>query len=695
MTEATIIKTEQEVNATMENNEKELSKLELKIKELEEKENLSRVEKSILESLKKEQAENDKNKDIKEDLKELEKTLEELNDKEDKDEYDLKIISELKTEMAKINKYINEQNKVEEKPILMENGKYFPTMNRHLYNACNVLSGKGFNDFTYVFNMTEKQTTYTEISKSNGTFKELNAKGFYKSVSVAYFKQFGSPLNFDTKAIKIDPETGEFEKYTANNGQEYFKTVNEKEILEGSLREVHGVVFTLQEEPLSTFTNEYNGREYFNAKCDPVKIRKLKQKCKNKSKIKKITKETARENGYPHVYAYYHNLINPNDPKNQGKIRGGDEDDDIMSLIFNRYAYILQTGKKVFTYPIFCSEQGLGKGEHNENFINWIFGDELSGLSSNDALSEQFNGQLRSKLYVAINEVFVERKDWDKVSMRLKALTDKKMEVRAMQKDRFNEELLASIEMYSNSDTPFKIEMSDRRAIPIWGGEFLPDFCARLGYEDTAVFIDKMKEEMESFVIDLLRLELKEQMARIGIIFSDFRKDIINRTNSIVDVVVDAVKNQKISEIQTIFQDIDEDLLKELTDHISNGFVTTKDCNIIGNELLDNYGQDLIENENDKNSGGKTPTQKKIFWDRRLGKVKNEKYINEEGKETSKDIRILKGYKKGNLEKCFNVYVESTKNNSFDNLTLDIDDDFSADNIKENNTKQADFLDNL
>jgi hypothetical protein len=683
------------------------SKLELKIIELEEKEKLSRVEKSILNSLKKEF----ENKKIEEgnagDLEEMKEELDELNDKEDKDEIDLKMIDEIKLEMAKINKSINEKNKVEQTPILMENGKYFPSMNRNLYEAVSCLKTGGFKNFCYVKDITEKVSSYVEISKSNGSFKELNKSNFIESVSMAYFSQFGKHLNLNEKSQKIDSETGEFEKYLANNGQEYYEKYDEGKTLTSCLEKVHGVVYTLQQNNLKSYVNEFNGRKFFNAKCDPVKIRILKKKVAKMSKIKKITKETAKAGGYTHVYAYYHNLINPKGSMNQGKIREGNDDDDLMSLIFNRKAYVIQTGKKSQTYPVFCSIPGLGKGIHNEEFWNKIYGDELSGLSSNDALSEQFNAQLRSKLYVAINELNVERKDWNKVSQRMKALTDPKMEVRAMGKDRFNEELLASFEMYSNSDTPFKLELKDRRAIMIWGGEFLPDFCARIGYTDTSVFVDKVREEMDFFIIDLLRLEVREQMAKIGIIFSDFRKDLMKRTNSIIDIVVEAIKEKNISEIATIFEDIDEEDLKEIIDHISHNFLTVKDCNIIGSELMSNYDVSLsIGGKDEKNKDARSNTHNKAFWDKKLGSENNlgngnpvykQNYTNTEGKRTSVDIRPLKGYQKSDLEKSFNVYVKHTYQNTFegDDLMIDYNDDFSIENIQSKTSKIDDFLNNL
>lgn len=599
-----------------------------------------------------------------------------------------KEISEEKLELEKAKKEIQELKKLKEEEaksvaaetaIKMPSGRYFPSENEQLATLqMDSPRGLVFDTFTYVYDLSRDRSPFVQVSNYNGTTKELTYKNFIDDIKMSFWHDYGEILRIRPKARQINREDGSFvldEKGHCTN-------VSEVQILINMMDKVHGFMYTPNEKHQAVYHSRENGRCFYNTFCAPKKLKDLKEKSKNLSRIDKITPKTAVENGYPTIYAFYKNLLNPNNEDNKGRIKYGKEDDDVMDLFLNKEAYMLQTLNKTNTYFIFSSEQqGVGKGAHYKNLREYLLGDERSHMAGSDALLEDKNGYMMGKMFICFDEVVVGEKDSpDKVYNRIKGLIEKKLDIRAMYSDRVNAQAPFNFEIFSNYDIVMKIAYGDRRANCIKAGAYLGEtLFHKLGLDGYEEFEKQFKKEVDNFAIDLLRINYNTNMAVNGIVYNEYRDRLIRNTNSRKDIVKDLVEHNQIGKLKNFFDGTaHQEKLEKMLEHVERRFLMAEDIDFMTNELY----EDLKMNENN--------FDKNLVWSRMFGEYKTVDFKTDDGSRTSKKIKKLSGFERKNLVNYFTTYNEEKDIDLPDDS--DFDDDFNSDKLSIEKDEEKDDL---
>jgi hypothetical protein len=139
----------------------------------------------------------------------------------------------------------------------------------------------------------------------------------------------------------------------------------------------------------------------------------------------------------------------------------------IMHLVDNdmeSYKYIIKWLANAVQYRNYCilatiGEQGVGKGRLFD-IMKIIFGDSNWCETGNRLISERFNGQLKNKRVIYLDEAAVKSQEQEE---RLKVLVNNSLEVEAKGKDAEHITNFASIYFSSNSMDAIRLEDKDRR----------------------------------------------------------------------------------------------------------------------------------------------------------------------------------------------------------------------------------------
>lgn len=348
---------------------------------------------------------------------------------------------------------------------------------------------------------------------------------------------------------------------------------------------------------------------------------------------------------------------------------------------------------------LLSSDQGVGKNTYYEHFIQYIMGKEKAYLSSGDALNEQYNGYMAGKLYIAFDEAKVNAKEnAEAVATRMKKFTNNEIEMREMRTDRYNAPASFNVDIFTNEDILMKVEYSDRRCICIKSGKNLADKLIAMGFETFDEFTKVFKKQVDNLIIDLLCLNYNENMAINGVIYNNYRKRIIRKTNTRISILLQLIKDRKLNELSAFFQDTPSEEKSKLDDlllHVKYNFLTTSDTNFMLKEIYD----DFSEKSND--------FSKTKFWNDNIGELDPVNYTNEEGHYTSTTVRKLNGFKNKDYQTVINLYSRATQTtqmeieadslDQFENEDLDLeqDDEFEPDLLEEKKVKKQSLYDML
>ena len=291
---------------------------------------------------------------------------------------------------------------------------------------------------------------------------------------------------------------------------------------------------------------------------------------------------------------------------------------DRMNYFTNWLAYGFQTKKKSGTSIISKGTQGTGKGVIFEEIIKYAVGERYVTTLDNEALKSRFNGELENKLFILANEIKADFREGNTIYERLKMyITDPTI--------RFEEKNIKArsipnffnIWFHSNNDVPLQIQGGDRRyTVFNTKSKKLTEVSTELGHEHIRFFIDEIKKERDSFIIDLMRLKYDMALATTPMP-TDEKELIYEASMSKIEVMSDKIKKHDIeyfrdvvgdfydsSDLHEVRQEIFKTMIIENTDDLIIEIQKQFNGNYIKNDLSKVLYKILVnEDEKDRKIG--------------------------------------------------------------------------------------------
>lgn len=190
-------------------------------------------------------------------------------------------------------------------------------------------------------------------------------------------------------------------------------------------------------------------------------------------------------------------------------------DFDRKKYFLNWLSCALVTRKKNRTAIVLKGIQGSGKGVLWEQIIEYAIGKNYCATISNDDLKSQFNDKLENKLFILANEIQGDFRDGNTSYEKLKMyITDSELRLEQKKIDARRVENYFNVLISSNNTTPLQIQGSDRRyTVYETSSRKLKDIAQNDCGITIAQFIDKVQEERDAFISDLLLYNYDVELA--------------------------------------------------------------------------------------------------------------------------------------------------------------------------------------
>ena len=357
-------------------------------------------------------------------------------------------------------------------------------------------------------------------------------------------------------------------------------------------------------------------------------------------------------NKYPYINALFDNLA----PKEEEK-----------KYLLNWLSYILNTANKTRNAIALIGIQGSGKGVLQEQLIEYAIHSDNSYTVTNDDLKSTFNSYLEDRLFLFFNEIKTSFNETSTQADKIKPIiTDSRIPISAKFSRPYSIDNYANCMFFSNHDLPFQIEDKDRRYSVIKTEHKTLLNVAKEKFGITInKFINALKKERDSFLIELKMLKLTEETEKLALdlLDNDTKKKIKEQTNTMRDILkekildrdgewfeqiiseaIDGTENEKIKDkdiervvssetdgeivVKTpvIFQHTNVEYKNYLIDEVKQG--------IFSNETLRWFTKVYeIESANSNHKFGK-------FWNLIINSAETY-HISDNGKQKSIKLRLL------------------------------------------------------
>ena len=226
----------------------------------------------------------------------------------------------------------------------------------------------------------------------------------------------------------------------------------------------------------------------------------------------------------------------------------------VFNNVFNKYkddfinwvSYAVQYREKSGVSWVSKGTQGIGKGLIYEEIIKPLFG-FYGRVINNNQLEDKFNDWQLEKLFVVANEISIDFRTAVKTGNTIKSyITDSTQGVEAKSVTTKDMETFYNMWFHSNDNNPLLIETGDRRFSIVDGGVSLTELVTEPIHE----FIDKLKEEVHDFCVNV---------ALLSVDVSKARKAIMNETKE------EAI-NANFTSFERLKYLIDNNMMDEITD---------------------------------------------------------------------------------------------------------------------------------
>jgi len=380
---------------------------------------------------------------------------------------------------------------------------------------------------------------------------QINGKEIYFDVEKQCYIEVNEYVKFDKLEYR-EKEVLELYKVTKEHiRREYAKELtaeftNQVELMK-ELRNRIQKIYTLEIESVKLVFEPFQPRWWEEGKyqCrnlfEPTNIWKIAYEARLKAEQSNILySDIDFIMQYKHIYALLNNLLR----------------DDYMRLQYfiNWLASALVTLRKNGTAIVFKGEQGTGKGVLYEQIIQPVIGEKYTYTFSNQDLKNNFNKNLMNKLFIVGNEIKGNFKEGNNLYETLKMwVTDNDLRIEMKGVDAFNVKNYFNMLLFSNNNTPLQIQAKDRRyTVFNTKNRKLIDVAKEdFGYYSTDEFIQGIKNELESFIIDLFCYNFNTAKARVPMITPE-KQNIYYASVSKIEIFGDAVRDKDFDYFENI-----------------------------------------------------------------------------------------------------------------------------------------------
>lgn len=464
-------------------------------------------------------------------------------------------------------------------------------------------------DLTFVVDITQGKKGYTALSKTDQSRYVYPIEGLMQKLKSIY-----KDMNDDHS---ISFEKGDFSK-----------------IIDG-IPNVEGIVTDFSKKP-GIYKN--NGARYYNHWNKSTMMRDIDTFNEGRATIDYTD---LNWDSYKHISFLINHLLNVDENPaidiNKNVV-------DLKKHFINWLAYCLQNNEKTGMYYLFVSPtQGTGKSMFT-NIIKDFYGMDYYAEANKDTFLSTHNKMVDGKLFVCLNEIAIETRDYDMFASKLKVLiTESDIIIRAMYKDQVMQKSYSNTIINSNQIVPYKIEDSDRRAnvvrAPTDGLKVVVEREMKISIQE---FHENVQLETFLFLCDILNINTNKKEATYNCLTTEAKKIIIRATNTQAMNVMSLMEKNDQDGLRDYFSECDnEHLFEDFLHQVNSRFLTN---DVVNNFLHVNLREDM---------GQGSKMSKKIFWDRRLGSASNVPYTTKEGKKTSISVRKLSGFKTPMIQDYF------------------------------------------
>ena len=168
-------------------------------------------------------------------------------------------------------------------------------------------------------------------------------------------------------------------------------------------------------------------------------------------------------------------------------------------------------------YPVifvFKGLQGSGKNLNDSLYLKNLVGEEKFKLTNIQNMSNRFNSFLSNAFFCAIDESSLDIKETNLITEKVKTLSGNKvLQVEKKGKDIEDIQTYFNFLIYSNSATPVKLDLDDRRFYVFNTNRKLEDIAREKFNESIQDFIKNLKEEeLEDFLIYIATLNYNKDV---------------------------------------------------------------------------------------------------------------------------------------------------------------------------------------
>jgi len=260
----------------------------------------------------------------------------------------------------------------------------------------------------------------------------------------------------------------------------------------------------------------------------PEHYHKIKNSTKNIQKekcsdiLKKIKKET------PSIYTLLKNLF---------------VKEEYILYFLNWFGYIVQSLRKTRNAIVLVGEQGTGKGILWEQIITWIFNKDNCVRAGNSDIRSNFNVIFDNRLFVNFNEIKADFNERSAIYEILKEyITELDFMVNIKGISQYRVENHFNSIFFSNHEVPLQVEESDRRySVFKTNNQKIEEIVG-----DTSIFVQKIKEERETFLKLLFSIEIDAKNA-CSLIETEQKQKIKELSNTKQDILKSRIFNADIN----------------------------------------------------------------------------------------------------------------------------------------------------
>jgi len=364
--------------------------------------------------------------------------------------------------------------------------------------------------------------------------------------------------------------------------------------------------------------NETTGREYFNV-FQPSEI--LAYEPKPEDRIDKVDLSK-----YKAISLLLKNLF---------------REEDRIDWFLNWLSAVLNERRKLGIVPVVIGVQGAGKNLFINTVIKKAYSDKYLIELSNEHLKSIFNGFLRNKLFLVLNEVKGDFRDSNTIYDKLKNwITEEELTINEKHLRAIKEKTYFNLIIFSNHTLPVQIEPSDRRYVVFkTSDKKLSELVKEQGYKDIYEFIEHIEKEAYEFLIDVKSLRYDIVKVQEGL-YTEEKEMITERTSRKIEILASKLKEGDWS----WFEDR-EYIFTKRSKEISN-YYTNKDIERMWKDFKKEFQEGYISNETAEYlyrmyvSADENYNKIMLEWSGVLGKAERRRIGNER-----KRIRYFRDYK--------------------------------------------------